>query len=242
MTSPLRLRPAAGLLVALLLPLAGCAGLSDLDFGDLAGQAPLDEATVTRGLREALAVGTDRTVAATGREDGYLGNELIRIALPAELDGMSRTLRDLGMGAVVDDLAVGMNRAAEAAAGEAADVFLEAVRGMTIADAFAILDGGDTAATEYFRARTGTALAARFQPIVTAKMNDVGVFPVYSRLYDSYTRIPLVEKPDLDLVGYVTDEALDGLFTVLAQEEKRIRDDPLARTTALLQRVFGSGR
>jgi hypothetical protein len=218
---------------------SGCSSLKNIDLGSGGDSLPLDEETVAAGLREALKVGAERTVAATSEQDGFLGNELIYIALPDELTGMTGTLRDLGMGGLVDDLEVGMNRAAEAAAGEALDVFWRAIQGMTIADAFAILEGGETAATDYLYAKTGAALSRRFRPIVESKMNDVGVFPVYQQLHDRYTQIPFVSKPDLDLVGYVNDKALAGLFTVLAEEEKRIREDPLARTTALLQRVFG---
>jgi hypothetical protein len=216
----------------------GCSSLKDIDLG-IPQDLPPEEATVAAGLKEALNVGTERAVVSTSREDGFLGNALIRIALPEELDGMIGTLRDVGMGSVVDDLEVGMNRAAEAASSEAVDIFKDTVQNMTIADAFAILDGGDTAATDYFRERTSAGLTMRFEPIIQAKMAEVGVFNIYQDLVARYNRIPFVEKPEVDLIGYVNEKTLAGLFTVLAQEETRIRKDPLARTTALLQQVFG---
>ena len=191
------------------------------------------------GLKEALRVGTERSVDSTSQTDGFWGNALIRIALPDELDSMTGTLRDVGFGSLVDDFELGMNRAAEAAAGEAVDVFWEAVQQMSIADAFGILDGGPHAATQYFRVRTSEALTNRFRPIVENRMEEVGAYPLYRQLHDRYTQIPLVEKPDLDLIGYVTDRTLSGLFQVLAGEEQRIRNDPIARTTELLRRVFG---
>jgi len=172
--------------------------------------------------------------------DGFLGNEMIRIGAPPQLASVTSTLRDVGLGVVVDDLEEGMNRAAEAAAGEALSVLWEAVRTMTVADAFGILDGGETAATDYFRGRTGTALRSRFRPIVHNAMNEVGVARLHDRLVTMYTDLPLTDAPEVvSLEDYVTDSAMNGLFTVLAGEETRIRRDPVARTTELLRRVFG---
>ncbi len=227
--------------ITLVLALAGCAGMENFDLDSvLGGTAPLDEATVARGLKEALTVGTGRAVDRVGGLDGYLGNELLRIALPAEVQDVAGTLRTVGLGSKVDELEVAMNRAAELAAGEAVAVFGDAIRGMTLADAWGILRGPDTAATDYFRERTGAALTGRYRPIVEAKLRSVGGYSDYESLVSRLEGIPFVEAPDLDLVGYVTDHALSGLFTVLATEEQQIRADPLARTTALLQRVFGA--
>lgn len=240
---PIRtLATAAALTLALLL--SGCAAMQD---GTLSGilesldnTGALDEQTVVAGLKEALRVGTDRTVSTTSAKGGYLGNALIRIALPEQLDSAASTLRNAGLGSYVDELELGMNRAAELAAAEAADVFWTAITQMSVADAFSILNGHDTAATDYFHARTNTTLQQRFQPIVAGAMSEVGVANLYSRTLDIYNRIPLVEKPQVvDLEDYVTDRALFGLFTVLGQEEQKIRSDPVARTTDLLRRVFG---
>lgn len=233
-------RLTALLAAAALLLGAGCAGLADLDLGGGPGRAPLDEGTVAAGLKEALRVGTERTVARTGRLDGYLGDALLRIALPEPIQEMSGTMRALGLGGKLDQLEVAMNRAAELAAGEATDLFVAAIGGMTLQDAWGILRGPDTAATDYFRERTAAALAARYRPVIQSSLQQVGGYAEFEDLSRRLAAMPLVDLPDLDLVGYVTDHALGGLFTVLAQEERQIRADPLARTTALLQRVFGA--
>jgi len=227
------------LLVPLLL--VGCAGMENIDLGSVLGdQAPLDEATVARGLKEALTVGTGRAVDQVGSLDGYLGNELLKIALPDELQDMAGKLRSVGLGGKVDELEVAMNRAAELAATEAVAVFGDAIRGMTVADAWGILRGGDTAATDYFQARTADALTGRYRPIIETKLRTVGGYTDYEDLVTRVESIPFLDTPDLDLVGYVTDHALDGLFSVVATEETKIRQDPVKRTTELLQKVFSA--
>jgi hypothetical protein len=234
-----RCHPLALLTLAGLLAISGCASLPDGGLGDILN-LPLDEATVTAGLKEALAVGTGRTTLSLGAVDGYLGNQLVRIAIPADLRSVTDKLRQLGLDSYVDELEVGMNRAAEAAAGQAGLVFRDAITSMTIADAFGILNGGDNAATDTFRDRTRPTLEARYLPITRAAMQDVGLARRYSELLARYNSIPLVQKPALvELDQYVTARALDGLFAVLATEEAKIRQDPAARTTELLRRVFG---
>lgn len=203
--------------------------------------ALLDEQTVAAGLREALRIATERTVISTSKLDGFLGNALIRIVMPEQFKVAAKTLRAVGFGKQVDELEIGMNRAAERAAGEATEVFLNSITQMTLEDAFGILNGGDNAVTNYFRSRTEEGLHERFKPIVTEKMSNIGLYKVYNGLTDYYNKLPLVTTPALDLDEYVTQQALNGLFTVLGQEEKRIRTDPLARTTDLLRRVFGGG-
>ena len=202
--------------------------------------ALLDEQTVGAGLREALRVATERTVKSTSKLDGFLGNALIRIVMPEQFEVAAKTLRTVGFGKQVDELEIGMNRAAERAAGEATKVFLNAITQMTLEDAFSILNGGENAVTNYFRSHTEESLHDRFKPIVTEKMSEIGLYKVYNGLTDYYNKLPLVTTPALDLDEYVTQHALNGLFTILGQEEKRIRTDPLARTTDLLRRVFGS--
>jgi len=208
------------------------------------GSAALDAATVAAGLKDALRVGTDRTVASTSRLDGFLANELIRIHTPESLSTMTRTLRTVGFGSKVDELEVAMNRAAEQAAGEATSVFWNGIQKMSIQDAFGILNGGDTAATDYFRRTTSDELRARFSPIVEQKMSAVGLVQIYDDLVARYEAIPLASfgsKPP-DLRAHVTDGALSGLFTVLGQEEAKIRQEPAARSTELLRKVFGAAR
>jgi len=241
---------AAALAGALALACAGGTGVPELDRA-LEGarqasgaSAPLDEATVIAGLRDALRVGTGRAVSATSSVDGFLANELIRIHTPESLSGMTRTLRAVGFGRQVDELEVSMNRAAEQAAGEATAVFWSGIQQMSIRDGWEILNGGDTAATDYFRRTTSDALRARFSPIVEDKMAAVGLVRLYDDLVARYEAVPLAsfagEPPDLR--PHVTDGARSGLFTVLAQEEAKIRSDPAARTTDLLKRVFGAAR
>jgi hypothetical protein len=218
----------------------GCATLTDILKGDSGGSGALDEPTVIAGIREALRVGTQNTVLSTSRLDGYLGNQLIRIVIPAQMESVASALRQVGLGSQVDELEVGMNRAAELAAAEARDIFWSAIASMTVSDAFGILNGGNTAATDYFHDRTHAALRTRFHPIIQQKIEEIGLSRIYSRIADTYNSLPLAGKSRLvDLDEYVTDRALAGLFTVLAAEEQKIRQDPLARTTDLLRRVFG---
>jgi hypothetical protein len=240
--------PAAAVRTVLLAAsLVACAGDGSLLVGELASLAgldtrgALDDSTIVAGLKEALRVGTDRTVSDTSRENGFLGNDLIRIPVPEELDAMTRGLRAIGLGGQVDELEVAMNRAAERAAAEATPVFVDAIKQMSFSDARAILEGDDHAATDYFQARTSTELDARFRPIVRQGMEEVGLVQLYEGLLGRIGSLPLVPTPGLDLDEYVTGRALDGLFTVLAQEEARIREDPAARSTELLRKVFGGG-
>ena len=242
MSSKISLTAAVALALAVLF--AGCAALQDGTLSGILesmdGSPTLDENTVIAGLKEALKVGTERTVTATSAEGGYLGNALIHIALPDQLVSAAATLRDAGLSRYVDDLETGMNRAAELAAAEATDVFWNAITQMTVADAFFILNGPDTAATEYFRGKTSGSLELRFQPIVVGAMAEVGVARLYNQVMDLYGAIPFTDKPEMvSLEDYVTDRALSGLFTVLGQQEQKIRSDPVARTTDLLRRVFG---
>jgi hypothetical protein len=207
----------------------------------LRGDGALDEATVTAGLKEALRIGTERSTVSTSRLDGFYENALIRIAMPDQYASVTKTLKSIGMGSYVDNFERSMNRAAERASAEAVDVFWSAITQMTITDAFGILNGGETAATDYFRHKTTASLTARFQPIVTAKMQEVGVYNTYNDLVARYNQLPITKPEPVDIDDYVTTGAVNGIFTVLEGEEKRIREDPAARTTALLQRVFGSG-
>lgn len=229
------------LLVAILLTgLPGCAGvdMSVLE-GILDTEAPLNEATVASGLREALEVATGRSVDQLSSVDGFLGNAMLRIAVPDQFETVASTMRDLGLGGYVDDFETAMNRAAEKASAEARPVFWNEIRRLSIADAFGILNGGEHAATDYFRGRTETELRARFMPIVQEKMEEVGLYQLYGDLADRYNAIPFVSTPALDLDDYVASRALDGLFTTLGDEEAKIRHDPVARSTELLRRVFG---
>jgi hypothetical protein len=210
-----------------------------LALGFLAFSSQLSDATTASGLSEALKVATERAVQSTSQPGGFLDNSRIHIALPGKLETMANGLRAVGMGAQVDELEVAMNHAAEKAAGEATPVFVDAIEGMSFQDAAGILKGGDTAATSYFKKKTTVPLTAKFRPIVDDAMKNVGVTKLYESLVGQYTSTPFVQAPKLDLNGYVTDKALSGLFTIVGDEEKKIRKDPVARSTDLLKQVFG---
>lgn len=198
-----------------------------------------DERTVASGLREALYIGTDNAVQAVSREDGYLGNLKIRIPVPDELEGAEKLLRKVRMDAYVDEFILSMNRAAEKASPQAVGIFHQAIKDMTIVDAFDILRGDDTAATGYFREKTFDGLHALFRPIVTESMGQTGVVKSYKRLVDRYTSLPFVKQEPVDLEDYVTNRALEGLFHMVGEEERKIRKDPAARVSKLLREVFG---
>jgi hypothetical protein len=226
-----------------ILAFSGCETLKNTNLGDIYQQstanAGLDEATVAAGLKEALQVGTAHAVAQTSTVDGFWGNELIRIGIPEVMDPMVNTLRKVGFGSKVDEMELSMNRAAEKSAGQVKDIFWNAITAMSVTDAFTILRGGDSAATEYFRNMTEHELRERIAPIVHDEVVDVGLARLYGKVMDHYTSIPLTDKPDMvDLDTFVTNKTLDGLFKVLADEELKIRQDPVARTTDLLRLVF----
>ncbi|MCD6525400.1 MAG: DUF4197 domain-containing protein [Desulfuromonas sp.] len=231
----------------LLLLIIGSGGCVEVQNSALLGQllmaattTALDESTVAAGLKEALRVGSERAVGTTSQTDGFLGNTLIRIAMPEQLDTVATTLRQVGMGAQVDQFEVAMNRAAESAAGEAKSVFWDSITQMTLSDAMGILHGNETAATDYFRDKTATTLAAKFKPIVQQKMKTVGLYGYYNQLMGVYQSLPFTSKPQFDLDRYVADKAQQGLFTTLAEEEKLLRRDPASRSTELLKKVFAA--
>jgi hypothetical protein len=207
--------------------------------GSDAGGAELTLDTVVAGLKEALEVGTQNTVEQVSSAGGYSESSLIRIPMPEQLEGMASALRKIGLDSSVDAFEERMNRAAELAAAEAVPVFADAITSMTFADARGILDGGDSAATDYFRGKTADELASRYAPIVADQMETVKAVSLYNDLVGRYNQIPLVPKVECNIEDYVTEKALDGLFTVLAQEEEKIRENPAARTTELLKTVFG---
>lgn len=231
-------------LFLLLVTLGGCVEVKNSPLlGELltaTTSATLDESTVADGLKEALRVGSERAVGTTSQTDGFLGNALIRIAMPEQLDTVATTLRQVGMGSQVDQFEVAMNRAAENAAGEAKEVFWGAITQMTLSDAMGILQGSETAATDYFRDKTSSALSGKFKPIVQQKMQSVGLYGYYNQLMDVYQSLPFMSKPQFDLDQYVADQAQQGLFTTLAEEEKLLRRDPASRSTELLKRVFAA--
>lgn len=225
------------------LAVAGCAELNETlkQIPQPTGNArqPIGELRIGAALKEALQVGTANAVKLTGRTDGYFRNEAIKILLPEQLRTLASGLRTVGLGPQVDELVLGMNRAAERAAPQARQIFWQAIGAMTIDDAREILGGGDTAATQYFKARTSDALASAFRPVVEASMREVGVTRQYTELYRRAQAIPFLNVEAYDIDRYVVARALDGLFHVVGDEEKKIRTDPAARVTELLREVFG---
>jgi hypothetical protein len=199
----------------------------------------LSESKIIRGLREALQIGTGNAVQIVSKIDGYYKNPKIRIPLPESVQKAEKLLRAVGYGSKVDAFEQSMNRAAERAAPEAKAMFLNAIKQMTFTDAKKILQGRDNEATLYFEDKTRGRLHELFRPIVHSAMSEVGVTRWYQELGAKVRSIPFAESLNFDLDGYVTDKALDGLFFMVAEEERKIREDPAARVTDLLKEVFG---
>jgi hypothetical protein len=219
----------------------GCADLQGFDLGQILSLGrPLDQPTVARGLKQALDVGTKRTTSRLSSSGGFAENPEVRIGLPGELGRMAAALRKVGLGGQVDAFEDSMNHAAEQAAARAVPIFASAITSMTISDAFEILNGSDDAATSYFKERTSKSLRAEFTPVAASAMKDVGVYRAYRDIVARYDAIPFSKPPAFDLEAFITDQTLSALFSELAVEEARIREDPAARSTALLRRVFGS--
>jgi len=193
---------------------------------------------IVEGLKDALRVGTERAVAAVSRQDGFLKNADIKIPVPDKIRTVTDVLSRFGFSDQVDGFIESMNRAAEKAAPAATDYFVDAVKEMKIPDAKKILDGGDNAATDYFREKTYDKLFNAFKPSVADSMNRVGAVASYNNLMDTYRKLPLSKDYDFRLEDYVTSQAIDGLFYMVAQEEEKIRHDPAARVTEILKKVF----
>ncbi len=204
------------------------------------GGSQLSNAEVVDGLKEALEVGTKQAVQLAGQENGYYGRPAIKIPLPESIAKTESLMRAAGMGDQVDAFVLSMNRAAEKAAPEAQSIFWDAIQQMQFDDAKRILNGRDNEATLYFKDKTSDELTAAFKPLVHEAMQNVGVTQQYHSLQSGAEAIPFLSEWLVDLDDYVTDQALEGLFTLVAQEEAAIRSDPAARVTDLLQKVFAT--
>lgn len=217
------------------------AGFLDDIFKKIKGSAQEgpDNSTIVSGLKEARSVGTKNAVEHVSKVDGYFTNEMIKILMPENIQKVANVLKKVGFQKQVDDFELSMNRAAEKAAPQAVNFFAESIKEMSIEDAKKILNGGDTAATEFFKEKTHDKIFNAFKPVISTSMNDVGVTRSYKSMMDKYESIPFVDKESVDLDKYVTDKALGGLFYMVGQEEKKIRTDPAARVTDLLKTVFG---
>lgn len=204
------------------------------------GEGGLTNSEITSGLKEALIVGTVNAVLKVSKTDGYFGNDLIKIPLPEKIAQFEQPLRMAGFGPQVDSFMLSMNRAAETAAPYAKDLFIKAVKQMTFSDAKRILFGRENEATLYFREKTEGTLTSLFKPVVHKSMAKVGVTKEYQNIYSQLNMLTLGQMQSFDLDSYVTKLALDGLFYMVAQEEKKIRENPVARVSEILQKVFGA--
>ena len=234
------LRMFTAMMILCLTALPAYAQLDELLRGLGIGQPKgLSEAKIGSGLKEALKIGTGNAVNLTGRLDGYFMNEAIKILMPEKLKTMEKGLRAIGYGPKVDEFILSMNRAAERAAPGAKKIFWDAIGEMTFDDARKILAGSNTAATEYFKAKTTDKLTVAFKPIVNQATNEVGVTRQYKELVGKFQTIPFMKSESFDLDQYVVTKGLDGLFYMVGEEEKKIRTNPAARVTDLLKEVFG---
>jgi hypothetical protein len=200
----------------------------------------LSEQEIGDGLKDALRVGTETVVTRLAKTDGFNADPSIHIPLPSALDNVKSTLDKFGMGSMLNDLELRLNRAAEQATPRARKLFLKSISDMTLDDVMGIYGGSDDAATRYFQSKMSKPLAAEMRPVVDESLADVGAIQAYDSVMGRYNAVPFVPKVDTDLTGYVVQEGMGGIFHYLAQEEAAIRKDPVKRTTDLLQRVFGN--
>ena len=203
-----------------------------------AGNNPLSQDEIIEGLREALTVGSNNASKAAAAVDGYYKNPKLYIPFPSEAKKMEQMLRSFGQEKLVNDCLLGLNRAAEDAAKEAAPIFVNAVKGMSIADGLSILNGKDDAATQYLKQNTQALLLEKFKPIVENSLHKVSATKYWEQLVVAYNKIPMVEKMNPNLSEYATQKAIDGIFIVVAEEELQIRKNPAARVSAILKKVF----
>ncbi|MBS1615960.1 MAG: DUF4197 domain-containing protein [Bacteroidetes bacterium] len=201
----------------------------------------LSSSDIAAGLRQALEIGAQNASKKLHTTNGFFGDALIKVMMPPEAQNAANTLRAIGLGDVVDKAILSMNRAAEDAAGKAAPIFVDAIKKMSIQDAVGILRGGDGAATDYLKRVTTAPLTAAFRPVIQSSLGKVGATAYWGDLTRIYNQLPTTRRRiNEDLTAYVTERALNGLFVNIANEENKIRKDPAARVTDLLNKVFGS--
>jgi hypothetical protein len=211
-------------------------------FGKLLGTGSkpgLSNDEIIGGLKEALSVGTNNASGQLSNVDGFFKDAAIKILMPEEAKKVESKLRGLGMGKQVDNAILSMNRAAEDASKEVAPIFMNAIKGITIGDGLSILKGGDFAATNYLKDRTTASLTEKFRPIIETSLQKVDATKYWNTVFTTYNRFS-TEKVNTDLIAYVTEKALAGLFYQVGLEEQKIRKDPLARTTDILKKVFAN--
>lgn len=217
--------------------LTSCAELQQV-VNQLPQGGGIGNAEIASGLRQALDFGIDKQVAKLTQTDGFFKNELVKILLPEELHKVDKALRDIGLSKLADEGLKVLNRAAEDAVKEATPIFVDAVKGITFADAKNILLGKDDAATQYLTSKTQTALYSKFNPVIKNSFSKVGADQIWENLINKYNTLPFTNNVNPDLTDYVTTEALKGVYTMIAVEEKDIRTKFSSRTTDLLKKVF----
>ncbi|MFT4024952.1 MAG: DUF4197 domain-containing protein [Flavihumibacter sp.] len=208
--------------------------------GGKSGQgSSLSTDEIISGLKEALTLGAQKSADKLSAADGFFKDAAVKVLMPEEAKKVESKLRAIGMGKLVDDAILSMNRAAEEASKSAAPIFVNAVKSMSVQDALGILRGADTAATGYLRKSTSSALTASFRPVIEQALQKTGATKYWKEVFETYNKFSL--KPvNADLTGFVTDKAMDGIFYYVADEEKKIRKDPAARATEILKKVFGN--
>jgi hypothetical protein len=221
----------------------GTASQAQINLGKVLGKVSgndtgLGEGEIVQGLKEALNVGISNGSAEASKVDGFFKNELIKIAVPPEAQKVAETLRKMGLGSEVDKFTLSLNRAAEDAAKKSKPIFVKAITSMTVPDALGILKGQDDAATQYLRKTTNDDLFKTFFPVVDSTLNLNKATEYYADIVKTYNELPLVKKVNPNLKEYATQKTIDGLYTLIAQEEKKIREDPVARVSDLLKKVF----
>lgn len=202
------------------------------------GTSGISNTDIASGLRQALDLGIDKQVSKLTQKDGFFKNDLVKILLPEELKKVDKALRDIGLSSLADEGLKVLNRAAEDAVGEATPIFVNAVKDITFTDAKNILLGNDNAATQYLTGKTQIALYDKFHPVINKSFHDVGADQIWSNLITKYNTLPFTNDVNADLTSYVTKEALKGVYTMIAVEEKEIRNKISSRTTDLLKKVF----
>jgi Protein of unknown function (DUF4197) len=211
--------------------------IKDMISGAKSGGLTTDE--IAAGLKEALSVGAEQSGKKLSALDGYFGNAAIKVLMPEEAKKVEQKLRSLGMGKQVDQAILSMNRAAEDAAKSAAPIFINAIKQMTIQDAMGILKGGDLAATNYLKNKTTASLTESFRPVIEQSLKKVDATKYWNTVFTTYNKFSK-EKVNTDLSAYVTEKALSGIFYQVGEEEKKIRKDPMARTSEILKKVFAN--
>jgi len=229
------------MLTPLFLPNPCYAGFLDriMNLLDSAVPEKLDENTIISGLKEAISVGTNNAVSSVSKIDGYFKNPSIKIPIPEKIEKVADGLRKFGYQKLVDDFIISMNRSAEKAALKATPIFIDAIKEMTFEDAKKILNGSETAATSYFKEKTNDKIYDVFKPVIASSMDETGATRAYKNITGKFASLPFVKPEFLEIDRYVTNKALEGLFFVIGQEEKKIRNDPAARISELLIKVFG---